>query len=264
MKSRDTNTSDSGHDTGSGRHVPRLYLDAPLRAGEQIALEKSQAHRLVTVMRRREGDNVIVFNGRDGEFETTLSNVTKKAARLDITGLLRSQGEPQQLTLAFAPLKHARLDYVAQKAAELGVAAIQPVITAHTNSPRFNADKFRANVIEGTEQCGVLWVADVREPLPLAKFLQSVPGNETLVHCDEAAPVANPVVALRNVAMPVTVLIGPEGGFSGDERAALRDHPRARAVSLGPRIMRADTAAVAALSLVQTICGDWRKGSSSE
>ncbi|MCB2077235.1 MAG: 16S rRNA (uracil(1498)-N(3))-methyltransferase [Novosphingobium sp.] len=237
--------------------MPRLFVDAPLGEGLQVALEREQVHRLVNVMRRKAGDAVLVFNGRDGEWQGELAQVTKRAAVLDLKALLRPQPVPAGITLAFAPLKHARLDYVAQKAAEMGVARIVPVITRHTVAGKFNAERFRANVIEGAEQCGVLWIADVEQAVPLERYLAGRDEAEPLVFCDEAAEVANPIEALAKVRTPLSVLIGPEGGFSEGERETLRALEAAVPLSLGPRIMRADTAIVAALALVQTACGDW-------
>ena len=258
MKQREENGSGSISDNGGGRHIPRLFVDAPLGEGLQVGLERDQVHRLVNVMRRKAGDPVLVFNGRDGEWKGELAQVTRKAAVLDLKSLLRPQPVPADITLAFAPLKHARLDYVAQKAAEMGVRRIVPVITRHTVSGKFNAERFLANVIEGAEQCGVLWIAGVEKPVPLERFLADLDASQTLVFCDEAAEAANPVDALADARPPLTVLIGPEGGFSSDEREALRALEAAIPVSLGPRIMRADTAIVAALALVQCACGDWQ------
>ena len=258
MKQRDENRAGSLSDNDGGRHVPHLFVDAPLGEGLQVALEREQVHRLVNVMRRSAGDKVLVFNGRDGEWQAELAQVTKKAAVLDLKSLLRPQPKPAGITLAFAPLKHARLDYVAQKAAEMGVARIVPVITRHTVAGKFNTERFRANVIEGAEQCGVLWIAEVEKAMPLERFLSDRDTAEPLVFCDEAAEIANPVEALAKVQTPLTVLIGPEGGFSQDEREKLRALAGSVSVSLGPRIMRADTALVAALALVQTACGDWQ------
>lgn len=247
-----------GYDTmGKDRHIPRIHIDTKLERGAVVALDASVVHRLVNVMRKGDGDSVLVFNGRDGEWTGALSSIRKKSATLNIARQTRLQPAPAALTLAFAPLKHARLDYVAQKAAEMGVARIVPVLTRHTVAGKLNLDRFRAHVIEGAEQCGVLWIADVTEPVPLTRFLEMRDRDEPLVFCDEAAPIADPLAVMAGIKTPLTVLVGPEGGFSEDEREALLAHPAARPVSLGPRIMRADTAIVAALALVQTTSGDW-------
>ena len=241
---------------GEGRHVPRVFVDADLREGTSIALPRPLVHRLVTVMRRKAGDAVLAFNGRHGEWRGTLGEVSRKAATLVLEDQVRPQPQPAGITLAFAPLKHARLDYLAQKAAEMGVSRIVPVITEHTDARRVNTGRLRANVIEGAEQCGVLWIADIADPVRLAAFPDTV--DETIVFCDEAAPIADPVAALAKLAPPLAVLIGPEGGFSAAERDRLHAMDQAVAISLGPRVMRADTAAIAALALVQAVCGDWR------
>ena len=241
---------------GEGRHVPRVFVEADLREGAPIALPQPLVHRLVTVMRRKAGDEVLLFNGRDGEWRATLAHVSRKSAAVTLDAQIRPQPRPAGITLAFAPLKHARLDYLAQKAAELGVSRVVPVLTEHTQVHRVNTGRLRANVIEGAEQCGVLWIADIADPVPLAAFLDTA--DETIVFCDEAAPIADAVAVLSGLAPPLTVLIGPEGGFSAPERDRLRAMDQAVAISLGPRVMRADTAAVAALALVQAVCGDWR------
>jgi 16S rRNA (uracil1498-N3)-methyltransferase len=160
----------------------------------------------------------------------------------------------------FAPLKHARLDYVVQKAVEMGASSLQPVLTRFTQVARVNGERMRANVIEAAEQCGILSIAEVAEPKPLERFLQARAAERLLVFCDEAAEVANPLQALKSglgVSAGVDVLIGPEGGFAEEERAMLTSQPVVLRLSLGPRILRADTAAVAALALVQAAIGDW-------
>lgn len=257
MKRNDHSNASGKSDSGGARHVPRLYLDAPLAEGQAVELDRDRTHRLVNVMRRTVGDRVLAFNGREGEWDCELALVRKKAAVLRVLTRLREQPQAAPITLAFAPLKHARLDYLAQKAAEMGVARVVPVLTAHTVAGRFNQDRFRANLIEGAEQCGVLWIADVAAPVPLERFVAQSEPDQPIVFCDEAAPPASPVEALRAVTAPLSVLIGPEGGFSAAERERIRAHRAALPISLGPRIMRADTAAVAALALVQAVCGDW-------
>ncbi|MCB1472819.1 MAG: 16S rRNA (uracil(1498)-N(3))-methyltransferase [Rhodobiaceae bacterium] len=251
-----------GEAPASGAHVPRLFLDVPLGVGIEVGLGREQVHRLVNVMRRSEGDRVLVFNGREGEWAGELAQVSKKAAVLELREQVRPQPATPGITLAFAPLKHARLDYVAQKAAEMGVARIVPVLTRHTVAGRLNVERFRANVVEGAEQCGVLWIAEVAELVSLDRFMAgrgAAPGSAgPLVFCDEAAESVSPLDTLCSLTTPLTVLIGPEGGFSRDEREALRALDGSVPISLGPRIMRADTAIVAALALVQASCGDWR------
>ena len=175
---------------------------------------------------------------------------------------LRTQPAPGDLHFLFAPLKHARLDYMVQKAVEMGASLLQPVITRHTQVTRVNLDRMRANVIEAAEQCGVLQVPQVADPVPLERLLHDP--DRLLVFCDEIADadVADPVATLVSIGaqpyMPLAVLIGPEGGFAEDERSALLKRPKVVRIALGPRILRADTAAVGALALVQAVLGDWK------
>ena len=182
-----------------------------------------------------------------------------RGASLAVERQLRPQAGGPDLHYLFAPLKRARLDYMVQKATELGVARLVPVITRHTIAERVNLDRMRANVVEAAEQCGILRVPQVAEPVTLAKALAALEPDRRLVFCDEAAPVQDPVKALQALETgPLAVLIGPEGGFADDERAALIALPYVVRLALGPRIMRADTAAVAALTLVNAVLGDWR------
>jgi 16S rRNA (uracil1498-N3)-methyltransferase len=171
----------------------------------------------------------------------------------------RPQDRLPDLAYVFAPLKHARLDYMVQKAVEMGASSLQPVLTRFTQVNRVNGERMRANVIEAAEQCGILSVASVAEPLPLDRYLDQRDPQRLLVFCDEAADVANPVQALQGglASAGVDVLIGPEGGFAEEERVLLLRQNRTFRLSLGPRILRADTAGVAALALVQAVLGDW-------
>ncbi|MCO5130708.1 MAG: 16S rRNA (uracil(1498)-N(3))-methyltransferase [Xanthobacteraceae bacterium] len=237
---------------------PRLFVDAPLSAGAGVALERGPANYLGNVLRLGAGDAVLVFNGRDGEWRAVIAG-GKRADRLDIVARTRPQDSLADLAYVFAPLKHARLDYMVQKAVEMGACALQPVLTQHTQASRVNLERMRANVIEAAEQCGILGIATVEQPLPLERYLAGRDGRRLLVFCDEAAEVASPVAALsaRGRGGGIDVLIGPEGGFSEAERAALLKQPQVLRLSLGPRILRADTAAVAALALVQATLGDW-------
>jgi 16S rRNA (uracil1498-N3)-methyltransferase len=238
---------------------PRLFVDASLAAGAAVALDRDQSNYLGNVLRLAAGDGILVFNGRDGEWQARLAG-RKRPDSLTIEKPTRTQDRLPDLTYAFAPLKHARLDYMVQKAVEMGAASLQPVITRFTQVARINGERMRANVIEAAEQCGILSLAAVHEPVPLDRFLTARAGERLLVFCDEAAEVADPVQALAGVrddSEGIDVLIGPEGGFSDDERAHLLRQPRIVRLALGPRILRADTAAVAALALVQTALGDW-------
>jgi 16S rRNA (uracil1498-N3)-methyltransferase len=238
---------------------PRLHVDAPLAGGGRVPLDRDQANYLGNVLRLGSGAKVLVFNGRDGEWQATIAG-RKRPEHLDIVAATRGQDRLPDLRYVFAPLKHARLDYMVQKAVEMGVCALQPVLTRFTQVTRVNGERMRANVIEAAEQCGILSLARVEEPVTLDRWLSACAGERLLVFCDEAAPVADPAAALApmgSAAQGVDVLVGPEGGFAEDERANLLRQPNTLRLSLGPRILRADTAAVAVLALVQTVLGDW-------
>jgi 16S rRNA (uracil1498-N3)-methyltransferase len=241
--------------------TPRLFVDSSLADGGEVSLNRDQANYLINVLRLERGDDVLVFNGRDGEWQARLSSVAKRAVSLVIGTCTRPQPPARELHFLFAPLKHLRLDYMVQKAVEMGVSLLQPVITRHTQVARINLDRMRANVIEAAQQCGVLQVPGVAEPASLDRVAEDP--DRLIVFCDEGAELDDPVAALvaagRNVGnAPIAVLIGPEGGFSEEERALLLERPKTVRIALGPRILRADTAAVAALTLVQTALGDWR------
>jgi 16S rRNA (uracil1498-N3)-methyltransferase len=237
--------------------TPRLYLDAPLAEGRELALDRDRANYLVNVLRLKRGDGVLLFNGRDGEWQAELAGEGRKTQAVLVGVRTRAQPEANDLHFLFAPLKHARLDYLVQKAVEMGASRLQPVLTRHTQVARVNLERMRANVIEAAQQCGVLAVPEVAEP---AGFETAVADTgRLLVFCDEDAEVKNPVAALAAAprGLPLAVLIGPEGGFAEDERALLLKRPNVVRLSLGPRILRADTAAVAALALLQAVLGDW-------
>lgn len=243
---------------------PRLFVEGRLGPGETLPLTPAQAHYLLTVLRLGDGERVLAFNGRDGEWLAAVAPERRKSARLTIVEQTRSQPAAGDLHYLFAPLKHARLDYMVQKAVEMGVSRIQPVITRRTQTERVNLARMRANCIEAAEQCGVLNIAEIAEPVRLTDAVTALEAERLLVFCDEEADVADPIAALRQAAeqerapLPITLLIGPEGGFADEERAALQRTPRVVRLALGPRILRADTAAVAALALVQAVLGDWR------
>ncbi len=234
----------------------RLYVDAPLTPGATVEIAGPQANYLLNVMRMKLNDGVLLFNGRDGEWLATLTAATKRTGTLTATWMTRPQLAGPDVAYLFAPLKHARLDYMVQKATELGVASLQPVMTRRTVAERVNLDRMRANVIEAAEQCGILAIPDVRAPLDLAKALAALEPGRRLIVCDEDAPPGSPVAALQGLPKgPLAVIIGPEGGFDPAERDRLIAHPGAVTISLGPRIMRADTAAVAALTLINAVTG---------
>ena len=244
---------------------PRLFVEAPLAEGAMLALAPNQANYLVNVLRLKPGASVLVFNGRDGEWRAQLGTAGKKAVQLAIVERTREQTAPGDLHYLFSPLKHARLDYMVQKAVELGASRLQPVIMRHTQTERVNLDRMRANAIEAAEQCGILNIPEIAAPVTLGAFVDTWVPERLLVFCDEDAEVKDPVAALdtgRDPAgigpTPVTLLIGPEGGFAEEERAALLELANIVRLALGPRILRADTAAVAALALVQAVLGDWR------
>ena len=237
---------------------PRLYVKAVLEAGATVALERAQAHYLGNVLRLRAGDRVLLFNGRDGEWSATFAG-ERRSASVHVDARTREQTLPSDLHYLFAPLKTARLDYMVQKAVEMGASLLQPVLTRHGQVTRINTERMRANAIEAAEQCGILSLPEIAPPVALARLLAERDTGRWLVFCDEDAEVANPLTALGTVPRsPLAVLIGPEGGFAEDERVALLRQPNVVRLSLGPRILRADTAAVAALALVQAAIGDWR------
>jgi 16S rRNA (uracil1498-N3)-methyltransferase len=237
---------------------PRLYVEAPLDHGAMIALDSTQAHYLLTVLRLKSGHRVLVFNGRDGEWSATIDGHRRTASVL-VDAKTRAQTPPADLHYLFAPLKAARLDYMVQKAVEMGVSRLQPVLTRHSQVARVNTDRMRANAIEAAEQCGILSLPEIAQPVALARLLAAHDAARWIVFCDEDAEVANPIAALGAVPprSPLAVMVGPEGGFAEDERAALLKLPHVARVSLGPRLLRADTAAVAALAIVQAVLGDW-------
>lgn len=236
----------------------RLHVVPDLGEGLEISLERDQANYLLNVLRLTEGAAVHVFNGRDGEWRAVLVRKGRRDAVLMAERRIRAQIGGPDIDYLFAPLKRSRLDYMVQKATELGVARLRPVITRFTVADRVNLDRMRANAIEAAEQCGILRVPLVLEPTPLKRTLDDWPADRPMIFCDEDAPVRDPVAALKAIAPgPVAVAIGPEGGFAEDERDRLMSLPQTVRLALGPRIMRADTAAVAALALVNAVLGDW-------
>ncbi len=234
----------------------RLYVEADLVAEAAAGLSPDQSHYLVNVMRLEHGAPIRLFNGRHGEWQAELTRAHKRSSIATVRTQTRPQDEVPDLQLWFAPVKRVRLDFLAQKATELGVAAICPVMTRRTNVSRVKDGRLRANVIEAAEQCGRLTVPDVYDATTLEKILVS--SDRQVMFCDEGEGVSPARDALASATKgPWAVLIGPEGGFDAEERAMLRAHPSVVAVNLGPRIMRADTAAIAALTLWQAALGDW-------
>ncbi len=236
----------------------RLFVEADLAAGVEVALEAGQAQYLRTVLRLEAGAKLLVFNGRDGEWAAELRTAGKRGAALGIQACVRTQTAGPDVDYLFAPLKRSRLDYMVQKATEMGVARLRPVLTRHTIAERVNLERMRANAVEAAEQCGVLRVPDVLEPVAFDRLFAAWDENRHVIFCDEAAAQTNPLKVLSALQPgPMAVLIGPEGGFSSEERVLLLQKPYVTAIALGPRIMRADTAAVAALALVNAAIGDW-------
>jgi 16S rRNA (uracil1498-N3)-methyltransferase len=241
----------------------RLYVEHDLAQGQTIALPKDQAHYLMTVMRLSVGDHVTVFNGRDGAWLAQIASGNKRNADLAVIARTAAQGAPADLWLLFAPIKKTRTDFIVEKAAELGVARICPVQTAHTNSERIRQDRLQAHALEAAEQCEATYVAQVDDLKPLSQIMRDWPEGRRLFFADEATAheevQIQPQVERPSLpAGPAAILIGPEGGFSHQERTDLRALPFCHRLNLGPRILRADTAAVAAITLWQSQVGDWR------
>jgi len=237
---------------------PRLFVDAPLAAGGTVTLERDQSNYLGNVLRLATGDTILVFNGRDGEWQASIAG-RKRPDTLTIVDQNRLQARVPDLAYVFAPLKHARLDYMVQKAVEMGASTLQPVLTRFTQVSRVNSGRMRANVIEAAEQCGILNIATVAEPLPLDRYLGARAEERLLVFCDEAAESASPLKALQAALAAsngIDVLIGPEGGLAENERRLAGAHDF-RAYRLGPRILRTETAGLAALAALQTVGGDF-------
>jgi len=239
----------------------RLFVEDALQARARIASGADRANFLLNVLRLKEGDRLLVFNGRDGEWLATIAQAKKREAILTVEERTRPQEGGPDIDLCFAPLKHARLDYVVQKAVEMGAARLRPVLTRRTQVSRLNLERMRANVIEAAEQCGVLRVPEVEAESPFERMIAQWPDDRLLIFCDEDAEIADPLQALRSARekgpRAAGLLIGPEGGFDEKERALALSAAHVLRISLGPRILRADTAAVAGMALVQSVFGDW-------
>ncbi|MER8510868.1 16S rRNA (uracil(1498)-N(3))-methyltransferase [Mesorhizobium sp. M0220] len=238
--------------------MQRLFVPDELGPDTEFEVGPQQSHYLSHVLRLGEGAEVLVFNGRDGEWSAAIAAKSKKALRLKVMALQRPQPPLPDLVYCFAPLKQGRLDYLVQKAVEMGAGSLQPVITQHTQVAKPGIERLRANVVEAAEQCGILAVPDVREAEKFERLLDNWDRQRRLIFCDEDAATNNPLPALQAVREnKLALLVGPEGGFSDEERRMLRALPFVTAIPLGPRILRADTAAVAALALIQATIGDW-------
>jgi 16S rRNA (uracil1498-N3)-methyltransferase len=237
----------------------RLFVPSPLAAGAEIACTSEQANYLRNVLRLRAGDAILVFNGRDGEWRAEILEAGKHATSLRTIEQTRPQEGGPDIDYLFAPLKRARLDYMVQKATEMGAARLRPVLTRRTTPERINLERLRANAIEAAEQCGILRVPEIAAAEKLERLVAGWDSARTLIFCDEDSEAANPIAVLEGVRRgPTALLIGPEGGFDPQERELLAKQPFVVRLSLGPRILRADTAAVAALALINATLGDWR------
>ncbi|PWL17483.1 16S rRNA (uracil(1498)-N(3))-methyltransferase [Falsochrobactrum shanghaiense] len=237
----------------------RLYIEAALGEGAHVETAAQAAHYLTHVLRLKEDDEILAFNGRDGEWKMRLRPEGKKRLFIEAVEQTRPQSQPCDLIYCFAPLKQGRLDYMVQKAVEMGAGILQPVITQHTQLSKLGTDRIGANAIEAAEQCGVLSIPECREAVRFDRFLEQWDTSRRLIFCDEGHEADDPLTILGQLQPgPYGILIGPEGGFSEEERRVLRSLPFVSAIPLGPRILRADTAAVAALTLVQAVLGDWK------
>ena len=240
----------------------RLYVDHPLGEGQTVPLSREQAHYLFGVMRLGPGGQVLLFNGRDGEWRAEITGAGKREGAAQVLERTRPLQAPPDLWLLFAPIKKARTDFIVEKAAEMGAARILPVLTEYTNAERVRVDRLQAHAVEAAEQCGGTFVPEVAAPQKLAVLLDGWPGERQILFADEALAEAGAgqmpdIAANRDLKAPWAILIGPEGGFSARERDRLRAMDNSHPVRLGPRILRADTAAVAALTLWQSTLGDW-------
>jgi 16S rRNA (uracil1498-N3)-methyltransferase len=240
----------------------RLFVDDYLGESVEISLGREQSHYLTNVTRAQAGDAVALFNGRDGEWQSEITSRGKRAVGLRVTARLRAQASEPDLWLVFAPIKRGRIDFIAAKATELGVARLIPVMTARTQMTRFNTGRLRANAVEAAEQCERLTVPEISEPVAFSDLLSSWPAERRLLVGDETGggqPIAEAAGDIAaGAGQPCAVLVGPEGGFAPAELDALAKLPFVTRIGLGPRVMRADTAAIAALSVIQAIAGDWR------
>ena len=237
----------------------RLFVEADLAGGRRVVCTPAQANHVRNVLRLKPGDAILVFNGRDGEWRAHIAPCARRGSALDVREQVRPQEGGPDVHYLFAPLKRARLDYLVEKATEMGVASLRPVLTRRTTPARINMGRVRAHAIAAAEQCGILRIPEAREPEKLERAIAAWDAARALVFCDEDSVSADPLSALAKLrSQPIALLIGPEGGFEESERELLSSQTYVTRISLGPRILRADTAAVAALALVNAAAGDWR------
>lgn len=234
----------------------RLFVEHELASNTPFEASREQANYLLNVLRIQNGGSILVFNGQDGEWRVEITATGRKKCALTPIEQTRPQPEPYSLRYCFAPLKQGRLDYMVQKAVEMGVGVLQPVVTQYTQIRSINEKRLRANAIEAVEQCGILTIPEIKPTVPFSEFAANLTDKDTLVFCDEEKPQASELAKLEG-SSTISLLIGPEGGFSDDERKTLQNLPQTVHLGLGPRILRADTAAVAALAVLQAQIGDW-------
>ena len=242
----------------------RLYIDADLSQGQTVTLNRDQSHYLVNVLRMTLDDEILVFNARDGEWSAVVADAHKKAAVLSVRHLNKNQDDMPSLTLVFAPIKKARIDFIAEKATELGVGILQPIMTDYTQVGRVNTARLDANAIEAAEQTGRTTLMQINDPITLTQFFEDWPSSRHIIFCDEdcaGAPehaMAEKLLSLDGIGQDVAIMIGPEGGFTPRERDLIFAHPLAISVSLGCNILRADTAMLVAIAIWQATVGNWK------
>ncbi len=239
--------------------MQRLHVSDDLFVGSTLEASRDQFNYLANVLRMEEGQEVLLFNGRDGEWKARLAYPAKKKILLHVFEQTRHQPQTPDLQYLFAPLKTGRMEYLIQKAVEMGAGFIQPVMTQHVQGKIHSLDKLEAYAVEAAEQCGILAIPAIAQPVKLTTLLETWPAERRIIFCDEGDAGQNPLPVLTQIQeRKLALLIGPEGGFSEDERSLLRSLPFVTPIPLGPRILRADTAAVAALAVIQSAIGDWQ------
>ena len=238
--------------------LQRLFIDQPLKQGSMIDLEREQANYLLNVLRLKDDSQLLVFNGQDGEWLTNLKQEGRKKAVLTLVEQTRAQPKPSDLVILFAPIKVGRLEYMVQKMVEMGAGTIQPVFTDHTQLHKINEKRLSVNILEAAEQCGVLSIPELKPAMKLSQLLSDWDETRQIIFCDEGTETNNPLSQLRTQSTEkFALLIGPEGGFSAQERETLQSLNHVTPIPLGPRILRADTALVAAMAVLQATIGDW-------